>query len=256
MTPLPTRGYDKFLELMLSSFDAASSTLLATHASELNAAMVNDIFDLPGPRHIERVADNDELIWSEVWYAFAEIHESYEALLDYEVYVRRYPYGGSRVSKVRHLLHAIEAYLHEAYILTERLKSFPGLVSKHLSGDAKERFSREVTSTMGKLVNKSFKNLTSARGRHTHNERFDSEEFKRLRILEVLLLAPKDLSWAKAVRVIFQSSYTDARKKWTKTVSDNNARTREFLDKYCDALHPFIFRDGKFRLYVKEGPKA
>ena len=241
----PDKGYAPFLELMLGTFAQVVSTVQATHGREVNTAMVNDLFGIAGPRQVDRPVTDKELAWWEIWYNFMEIQGSYDALMDFDVYIRRYPYGGTRVARVRHLLYVIEAYLHEVYVLTERLKAFPGLVAKLLSGDPRQPIARDVAKTLAKAVNKSFKGLTAARGHHTHRERFDSDEFHRLRVMEGLLLAPKGVAWIEDVKLMFNSSYRDIRNRWTRTISDNNAKTRNFLDQYCDALRPLVFEDGK-----------
>ena len=250
---MSSQGYDQFLDLMLTSFDHVFSSVRSTHSRELNAAITNDLFNLTGPRQIARVASENEELWWHVWYSFIEIQSSYDALIDFEVYIRRYPYGGTRVSRVRHLLHVIEAYLHEVYLLTERLKAFPGSLAKLLKGDTRQPAALALTRELSKSVNKSFKGLTAARGRHTHNERFDSNEFHRLRVLEGFLTAGKKVSWTDKAKLMFDSSYRDMRNRWTRTIADNNTKTHEFLDQYCDALRPLIFQDGRFAIKAKHG---
>ena len=97
---------------------------------------------------------------------------------------------------------------------------------------------------LSKVVNSSFKRLTIARGLHTHNKRFDSDAFQRLRVMEGLLSAPRTLTWREDLEPLYRQSYRDMRKEWSRLISENNSKIRKLLDQYCDGLRPLIF-DGR-----------
>jgi len=65
-----------------------------------------------------------EQIGMDLFAGFNEISHSYDTLLDIEVYVARFPYANTRITRSGHLRFIIEAYLHESYTLVERLNDY------------------------------------------------------------------------------------------------------------------------------------
>jgi hypothetical protein len=81
------------------------------------------VIDLAGYDALTR----SEQIGMDLFAGFNEISHSYDTLLDIEVYVARFPYANTRITRSGHLRFIIEAYLHESYTLGERLKTYPTL---------------------------------------------------------------------------------------------------------------------------------
>ncbi|MFC1492010.1 hypothetical protein ACFLQ0_05445, partial [Nitrospinota bacterium] len=56
----------------------------------------------------------------ELFWLFAELNKSFEYLLDFEVYISRYPFHGTTISKHRYLEFVIHSYLGEVYSFKNR----------------------------------------------------------------------------------------------------------------------------------------
>jgi hypothetical protein len=116
---------NQFFEHLLKSDPVNLSQLTPEQLKEAGEANWNTIFDLEGPRSIKR-----KPLACEAWYSqrlfkpFSSIFKSHETLQNIEVYIRRFPFRGTRVSPVTYLRHNIEVYLQEVYVLRQRVIDF------------------------------------------------------------------------------------------------------------------------------------
>ncbi len=128
----------------------------------------NYLFDLPGPRVLPRSLSASEELFRTIFYGFTEIAEAHERLMDFEVYVRQFPYRRSRISGPRHLSYNIEGYLNEVYILQQRLLGYLRRIRRYAERRALQAEAGKVFETIERLVVKAFEGIIKTQGVHVH----------------------------------------------------------------------------------------
>lgn len=122
--------FNKYLNTIIRASMKSARSAQKRYSEEYNQAFVNHILNLDGPTALKRNLSNKDVVISKLFYGFNEIHKSYERLKEHEVYVGRFPYSGTEISKVSHLNYNIENYLGEFYILKERIKKYLATVGR------------------------------------------------------------------------------------------------------------------------------
>jgi hypothetical protein len=168
---------------------------------------------------------------------FNEISHSYDTLLDIEVYISRFPYANTRITRSGHLRFIIEAYLHESYTLCERLKSYSKLISRRLAGHLPKIDYKGTCKRAGELAAAGLKNVVIIRGEHVHQRRFSTADLDRADLYDLLRTHMGD----GQTRMFGEYTYREARKKWLATIRTNNRDLARLLDLYFLLLHPLVF---------------
>src|SRR5437762_800785 len=96
---------------------------------------------------------------SSIFRGFVEIANAAETLHDMRIYVRRFPFGGTSISRSKYLRFIIESYLHESYILTQRLLAYPEKIRRVLARDDASGRYREIVKTLQTFVKGAMANL-------------------------------------------------------------------------------------------------
>ncbi len=186
----------------------------------------------------------EEKFLVDIFQEFVEISNSYSCLKNVEIYIRRFPYGPLGISKVDYLRYTIENYLHEIYILRERLKTSTTRIERMLRKIKKPLFDSEIFNTLKKDVISSFENIARMRSGHVHLERFSTISIDNLVTIE--LLSRGDMLPAKA---LYQQKCKQVRKKWTGIIKKVNNSIESMLDDYFDTLYKELFtKSGKLKL--------
>ena len=201
--------------------------------SEMVTICANHLFNLPGPRSIS--SGNASL--SEIYYGFTEISESYDRLKDFIVYIKRFPYSGTRVSPFRHLGYTISNYYDETYILQQRLLTYLERIRKHVLRRPAETAVSQYFEKLKQVVLKLMRGVVQLRGSHVHKSRFSDDDLRRLQTLELLIRHGKMRHFSSFYR--FELDRT--RTKWSETTQRNNGKAIELLDVYFGFLYPFVF---------------
>jgi len=200
-------GFDKYQKAIL---DVVSERIKLSSDEDREGVLEcyeNLLFDKDGPTRLEKVLSKDEEFLSTVSVGFFEINSSYESLCDFEIYVRRFPYGGTSITKVRYLSHIIEAYLHEMYIFKKRLIKFLNELGKAYKSDRRRLEVEEIVESLCNYVAKCLRSIVSLRGSHVHSKRYTDRDLDKLRFLESV--APSDADLAD----LYESEYKKIRKR-------------------------------------------
>jgi hypothetical protein len=187
---------------------------------------------------------------------FIEISRSHERLLDLEVYVSRFPYSNTRITRMSHLRFLVEAYLHESYILFERLAAYPKLISRRL---AKAHPNRDYAGSCNKaqqIARSALANIVEARGIHVHRKRFSTPDLENADLYDFL----RTQNDSGHDRMLGDFTYREARKKWLQTMRSNNREILRLFELYFEQLYPLVFNtDGTAFSHLTprtEGPPA
>jgi hypothetical protein len=177
---------------------------------------------------------SDELFLEEVFDWVVEITETYERLLDVELYVRRFPFQRTRINKFRYLRFSVEAYLHEAYMLSERLAGLRNYLVKAYRNDARAATIRTVKRQLSGLISERLGALLDARGKHVHRDRFSDLEIRQLGMMRIVAERKPEL------RANFEFVYQYTRKKKAAWVRQHNAAIAELLDDFFAIVSPIV----------------
>ena len=206
--------------------------------------MKNVIFDEPGERYMGRTLSPREKSLQKIFSGFYEIDASFQVLNDIPFYIRGFPPSNSNASKVRFLKYHVGNYLNENYILRERLVTYQKIITRMYKDD-------RYLGEMGKQVKKleilvsGFDSVVAMRGKHVHEKRYHDEDFERLDFFETM--ADKDDPLLSVLGEFYFLALRNYRKKWLRTISDNNKNLGEILDLYFEILYDVVFdKDGNF----------
>ncbi len=122
-------GIEKYSEIFIDQIRKLIKE--PRNALELQEIIKNNLFGLNGPKQTNRAQTPSEIFFYKLYNGFSEIYDSYGCLLDIETYTGRFPYGRTRISKIRYLAYHMENHLHEIYILKERLTCKPSAATRN-----------------------------------------------------------------------------------------------------------------------------
>jgi len=220
------------------------------HIEELGQTLWNELFDLEGKRVVDRALSKRELFFREVFYRFIEIHASYIVLKNIEVYIGRFPYNKTDISKARCLSYHFTNYISEIYILRERLNAYLTKIGRLYKEDRRHHTVLEVTRPMFKIIRDTFSEIVKTRGIHVHQLRYTDKDLDRLNTLE-LLVRNDGVDFIEQLPDYYELEYKNIRRKWKKIVKQNNEVFRELFNIYFGALLKILFDKSGKMLYPK-----
>lgn len=236
MTEAQLHGIEKFISAVMEE----TKPMIEEIISQENAieVMSNIIFDEPGARRMGLTPSPKETSLKKILLGFTEIEAAFQVLNDIPFYIRRFPSQNSNVSKTRFLNYHVGNYLNENYILRERLITYQKVVTRMYKNDHRLVEMEKQVKKIELLVS-GFDGIVETRGKHVHQERYSDEDFDRLHIYE-RMSKEKD-TFSSILGKLYPLALRDYRKKWIKTISDNNDKLKEILDVYFDILYDVVF---------------
>jgi hypothetical protein len=196
----------------------------------------NHLFGLPGPTSLSRNLSRDEQYFATVTASYREIEASVDRLHDIAVFMRRFPFADTTVSRSRYLRHNIESYLHEAYILHQRLTSFLPILRRKFRHSPDADLISSSLARADELIHIALDNVLAVRGRHVHENRYSDNDLARLDTLE-LLTQNADMT---QLAEFYITEYKRIRQTWVKTVGDTITVLDLMLDGYFNLLATFM----------------
>ena len=234
-------GYNQFTKFILEHAKVHIGHDRENYRPQLAEVLGNVIFEMPGPRAVNRQLNAEQRFFRTVWNGFIEIQSAYEALKDFEVLIRRFPFANTRIKRTRYLRFVIESYLAEAYILKERMVAYLTTIGRLFRHHARHAAVLRQTRPMFDVVSGTLKPLTDLRSSHTHQLRFDSEELDRLGTLELLSSKGSDEEFEAAMTLAYDEAWGRYRRLWRKRISANNSAIGQLLDLYSGTLVEILF---------------
>jgi hypothetical protein len=227
-------------------------TLTAAEMKGLEDVYQNVVFDRDGPWYMQGDrSPRDQWYYERLLLPFRAIHDSYDTLQDVAVYLRHFPYRGTRVSPLRHLRHNIRIYFEEAYVLRQRLIDYLNILEKDYARSRQEKELNAINAPLCRLLKKRLKSIIDARTLHVHKGGYDDDRLRRLDTLELLSAClPGDAIGGKrrasVYKHMYASAYRNERKRWERLAMDCNLIVEQLIDFYFSKLMPIIFApDGK-----------
>lgn len=168
--------------------------------------------------------------------SYFEIYESYQTLLDYEIYISNFPYENTRVNKIRHLKTTIANYFNEMYVLEERLKQFTNLMLKTYKNNTEYFY--VVEQWIEKVFNsfsKGFEDIRGTRNSSVHVKRFSSQGLEFLTMMDIL-----QTEEGKTFG-IYDLKYEKQIEEWKTTIEENNFKINKSINEYTRIFNKILF---------------
>lgn len=234
------RGFDRYLSSLLEVVKKDLLPWIARERKPLSDALANHIFDLPGPTVVGGNFSGRQIHHSKIFKEFEEVSQSFDRLNDIEFYVGRFPFQNTTISRERYLQFHVESYLHEVYVLEQRLLRYLKVVERQFRNDSRLSEIRARCEILREVVRRALTNPVKLRGVHVHEERFSDKGLSRLRTI-ALLSDNGDDSLAPTMKSLYQWEHQKIKKHWKETIAANNVSTRDMLDTYFDELFKIVF---------------
>ena len=216
-----------------------------SHTQQVGEALRNTLLDLPGPR--EAVGGSSlsplDTFRARLIRDFGEISSSYEALQDIALYISRFPYRDTRITRPGHLRYHFEQHLNEIYILRGRVVDCCKRISRAYRSDRAQRHVQSHMDAAIHTVESTLTNIVGVRGAHVHVRRFTAPDIERLELLEMFERHPivDDEEGRRIFQAYGRLEYRTIRKKWRKNVKDNTEAMKTLLDLIGDHVVAAIF---------------
>ncbi|MCD6344893.1 MAG: hypothetical protein J7M17_04725 [Anaerolineae bacterium] len=235
------RDLEKYSTALTKAFKDILVPVIEAHEDQMVEVLKRDIFDQDGPRSIDYEPTTEILLYRSVQWGMFEIYASFESLLDAELYIRRFPYGNTRITKVRHLRYVVENHLNEVYILKERLKAYLNTVQELYAKGSRKKEVRKITQSLFQFNSEAFGDIVAVRGSHVHSLRYDDEELRRLGNMERLSHLDSDASWSQHLAHSFDFEYKRIRTRRAEQIKAINEAVERVLDIFFSRLYPVLF---------------
>ncbi len=230
-------GFEKFSKNIFDIILPLARRLLKEHRHDFEQAIGNELLKTNGPKSIDRELSPPELFIRKIVNGYQEISDSFENLENIEIYIRRFPYRGTRITPIAYLRFNMENYFHELYVLYERLKAYLKIIQRIYQKNSDAQTIKSVLESLQNNVCKVFEVLVRIRGSHVHVTRFEDTTLRRLSLLE--LLSRGDIEF----KILYQNAYKEARHEIVLSIKNNNGMIREILDAYFEILNSIVFDD-------------
>jgi hypothetical protein len=182
-----------------------------------------------------RVLTTHEVALQRLFFGFMEISMSVDNIRNISVYIRRFPYSNTGITRNAYLRYHMENYLNELYILSKRMETYVTMVQRMYKGNVAVSHVAEIGKDIKILVNSALKPFINIRNPHIHLPRITDHDFDMLTIFERLRTEGEQFShlyeeiWRKVCRI---------KRLWIK---GTNASIMKLLDHYFDFLHKLVF---------------
>jgi len=190
-----------------------------------------------------------EAIVYDLYRGLEEIEETHRHLKDIEIYIRRFPYGDTDISRVRHLGYHIGNFLGEVYILKERLIAYLNKIKKLHRADRRRLLVERRLEPIYQYVSNSLENIVAVRGGHVHDLRYVDEDIHKLTMFELILEGASGEEWEVYFEHSFDMDYQQVRRKWRGKIKQIDSDLSDLLDNYFKMLHFTIFDENDNLIY-------
>lgn len=232
-------GLERFQKCMADGAAKVIGPRLEADDGRLQQAAASHLFGGPSvPSQLDLTSD--EALFIRFFHGFTDIQATLEVLLDLQIYVRRFPFRDTRVTKDRYLAFIVASHLSEIYILKERLKQYAELIKNSLNGRPEKADIARIMGPVFRALRDTFQHISQTRGNHVHERRYTDQGLERVATFE-LLARHGDPKYAHFLR----SAYRTARSEWARTMRENQEAIDLLINHFFDAAWHCLFADGR-----------
>jgi len=236
-------GFEKFQKAI---FEVSKKIILRgweEKQEEMGKVLQNILFGLIGPRSIEYIPSQEEKFYGVIFEGFKEIVNCHEMLLDIEAYIKKLPLKKQlRIAKHRTLRFFIEGYLHEVYILKERLISFLRKIKRLYKNDLNILFINKKLLLLENSVHASFGTIIKIRSIHTHHIRFQDNSMDQIESLYLFTKTKNKMG--SFFKHYYDDKFIEIKENWVTQTIQNNIAIKTLLNLYFGELFEIIFKNG------------
>ena len=240
------KGFARFQKSLLKVLVPAARTALHENRDAMMKSLGDDVLG-EGPEQLTPMRKNpspEQTFLNFLRSHFGEISDSLTHLETVGLFLRRYSQAASKVEPATYVRYHVEAYLHEIYLLYNRLTAFLTWLKRAYRKHPAQSAITKIVAELGKVTHESFAGIVETRGGHVHQSRFEDAALRRLSLLDLL---------SKSGDAEFQDIYENAqrriRREKVSWVSRNNAAVKQYLDALFEVIHPIVFaEDGQLNL--------
>lgn len=241
-------GIDRYSKIFIDRANELIKEEDLNNNPEYLDVLKNQLLGLKGAKQLARKATPRDVFFSKLMAGFNEIYDSYYSLLDIQVYIGRFPYAKTRVSKTRYLAYHLENYFNEVYILKERLTSYCTTIARLYRNDQSLKDLKMMMQALSDCLQKSLRGIIDVRSIHVHVNRLTDENLDRLRTLELINHGPEKIP---VMQTLYRSAYRDTRMKYGLTIKQNNKAIGIILDSYFDVIYKVVTNEKREIRYPK-----
>lgn len=237
--------------------DAAQLHLKPTmeeHKDALAETLKNDLWNLEGPRQIDRPLGSRDQFFGKAFRGFLEISKSLETLDDIAFYISRFPFHRTHITRERYLQFHVESYFSEIYIFRERLKRYITLLERQYKRDPGLSNVKERCKTLTDAITEPLEGVVGVRGRHVHEVRFSDNDIERLSTIALLAQGSND-ELSNLMREYYRHEHRKVKKIWRDRIKTNNKAIRELLNIFFDSVFPIAFDENTSALRYPKGAR-
>jgi len=239
----PQKGLDKFQYALLSH---GRRDMLRWLRSKKKARLLLDeihkeMFELgpPTPRG-KPTGRSRYMQW--LTHHSSEIERALDTMKDIEFYIGRFPYRKTQITKHRHLQFHVEAFLHELYILQQRLLQFLAYIERQHRRDQRQPGIKAACGVLKEFVVNSMKKGVAIRGGHVHRWRLSDTKIERLNVINFYTLMP-DARVRKVFKPFYEFEYRKTRNQWRGWIADGIKAAQKLVDSYFEEVFKLVFDD-------------
>lgn len=241
------KGFARFNKAMIEAAQKHLKPAMEEHRDALAETLKNELFDLDGPRQIERPISTPDKFFGRAFRGFLEISKSLETLDDIAFYISHFPFQHTRITRERYLQFHVESYFSEIYILRERLKKYIKSLERQYKSDPCISNVQVRCKTLTDEITRTLEGVIDVRRRHVHEIRFNDESIDRLSTIALLSQGSDDEVSSYMVEY-YRHEHRKVKKIWSGRVKANNKAIRELLDIFFDALFSIAFDENSSEL--------
>lgn len=196
--------------------------LLEEDWKHLETVIKNHLLGLPGPTELNGPRTVRQLYVGKIFQGYIEILKSVDTLQLVEVFIGRSPARRLAISQDRYLQFFYEAYLHELYVLQQRLFRYLKMIQRQFRHDSQRLQAVKTRCKLAsKYVSETLESVVKIRGGHVHVIRAYDKGIDRLGVMS-LLVNSTDKALKAAIDALLCHEGSEIRRQWKRTIKKNN----------------------------------
>ena len=159
-------------------------------------------------------------IWwySKIFQPIASVVSAQALVQDHQVYVRRFPWSGTTVSRGGYLEFVVTSYLQSVYVLLKRTERCLGTIKNEYKRDLRAATIRARTSDTISTLNTAFAAPIELRGKHVHEYGLQDPSIQRIQSLELLSKHGSSTSWGQHLNDLCNTEFRKLRGQYRTAV--------------------------------------
>lgn len=243
-------AFNRYQRLVVSIFSKSLMKAMSeSDTKEVKEAIAALFFNREHTIPINRRLSPKEKFLSILFDGLVEISESRYNLRDSELYINRFPYRKTRISRARYICYVKTNYFNELYILKERLNAYITKIIRAYKKD-ENRYSHVFTyiNPLYQIVSQSLDPICKVRGKHIHLSRYKDRNLLKLEGFEVLTDGDKT---NEILPSLFEQEFKKIRITEKRRIIQTNKNLTDTLNVYFHGIYSAIFDSNSNLIYPK-----